>query len=404
MLIRPPRTKFELFAISDVPASPEPFRLLNRIPIHECGEPLVDLRETNPELSFGVYCLPYVRRSVAEALKCATAHVPPHLDLWIFTALRTLEQQAEMYWGNYRRAKEQHPNWPESVLRKMTNRFFAPPDAKAPPGHCTGAAVDVGLLDAQTGESIDVRSPHNGWDGAPTAVKGLSDVASENRRLLCFIMYSTGLSNCRDEFWHWSFGDSAWAVRTGAADACYGSIEPPPGFTRVTGPKIIQGDGSISALGDLDALRERLSTYMGESILGIEHVGSSGIPGMSCDPILDIAMKLRPGGVQRLIELGYEVPNHAEDLKLGLFRPPNDQTPKGGEERKWPAHQIFALEDGAEYDRFVRFRQILVNDPAARAKYSSMKNALALRHPWDRIRYRREKTPIICDLLERSVR
>src|SRR4029077_11497943 len=104
------------------------------------------LRETNPELSFGVYCLPYVRERVALALKAATRNLPGHLDLRVFTALRTLEQQAEMYWNNYKKAKEEHPNWPESELRRMTNRFFAPPDAKAPPGHCTGGAVDVGLL------------------------------------------------------------------------------------------------------------------------------------------------------------------------------------------------------------------------------------------------------------------
>jgi D-alanyl-D-alanine dipeptidase len=109
----------------------------------------------------------------------------------------------------------------------MTNRFFAPPDAKAPPGHCTGAAVDVRLFDRETGQSLDMSSR------APTAVHGLSPEAAENRRLLCFIMHSTGLSNCRSEFWHWSYGDSAWAVRMGAPFAVYGLVEPPPGATRV---------------------------------------------------------------------------------------------------------------------------------------------------------------------------
>jgi zinc D-Ala-D-Ala dipeptidase len=41
------------------------------------------------------------------------------------------------------------------------------------------------------------------------------------------------LSNCRDEYWHWSYGDSAWAVRVGAVEACYGLIEPPADATRV---------------------------------------------------------------------------------------------------------------------------------------------------------------------------
>src|SRR5579871_4845485 len=133
MRIIQPDIRLADFSIADVPACPEPFRLLNRMPIQDNGERLVDLRETNPEFSFGDYCLPYVREAVAEALKAATTNLPDRLEIRIYTALRTLQQQADMYWGNYNRAKEQHPTWPESTLRRMTNRFFAPPDAKAPP-------------------------------------------------------------------------------------------------------------------------------------------------------------------------------------------------------------------------------------------------------------------------------
>ncbi len=237
MIIAQPKIEFARFQISDVPSVPEPFRLANRIPIRDNGERLVDLRETNPELSFNDYCLPYVRESVAIALKTATDNLPGELELRIFTALRTLEQQAEMYWSNYNKAKEEHPEWTESVLRRMTNRFFAPPDAKAPPGHCTGAAVDVGIVRRDTGEHLDMRSPVEGWKGAPTAVAGLSAKSAENRRLLCYVMHSTGLSNCRDEFWHWSYGDSAWAVRSGAKFACYGLIDPPADATRVKVPE-----------------------------------------------------------------------------------------------------------------------------------------------------------------------
>jgi D-alanyl-D-alanine dipeptidase len=40
-------------------------------------------------------------------------------------------------------------------------------------------------------------------------------------------MLSVGFSNCEDEYWHYSFGDAAWAVRTGADHCVYGLIEPP---------------------------------------------------------------------------------------------------------------------------------------------------------------------------------
>ncbi|MES2463571.1 MAG: hypothetical protein V4671_23605, partial [Armatimonadota bacterium] len=42
--------------------------------------------------------------------------------------------------------------------------------------------------------------------------------------------------NCRDEWWHWSYGDNAWSVRTGCSIAVYGMIKPPPGYSFVYRP------------------------------------------------------------------------------------------------------------------------------------------------------------------------
>ncbi len=46
--------------------------------------------------------------------------------------------------------------------------------------------------------------------------------------ILVEAMLGAGFSNCRDEFWHYSYGDAAWAVRTGAPYCIYGLIELPP--------------------------------------------------------------------------------------------------------------------------------------------------------------------------------
>jgi D-alanyl-D-alanine dipeptidase len=228
-------TQFDRFTIDQIPALPEPFRLLNKVPIHDNGEPLVDLRVENADLLFAPKCLPYVRRSVSEMLRAASEIVAPNHKIRVHTGLRSHKMQSDMYWGNYNRMKEEHPGWPTSTLRRMCNRFFAPPDAKAPPGHCTGGAVDVNLC-LPDGSGLDHSSPLERWLGAPTAVHGLSDEAARNRRLLCFAMHSAGFSNCRDEFWHWSYGDSAWAVRMQQPIAVYGLIEPPEGAYAVPEP------------------------------------------------------------------------------------------------------------------------------------------------------------------------
>ena len=195
------------------------------------AEPLVDLRERLPHLLYGERCFPYVRVGIADKLAIAANIIASRgAVLKVHSALRTLETQAEMYWRNYNKTAEEHPDWPKSALRRYCNKRWAPPDVKAPPGHSTGGAVDVKLYSLDTGDEMDHISPFTEWwDSAATRTKGLTDAAILTRRLLAYAMHQAGFSNCRDEYWHWSYGDSAWAVRIGATAAVYGRIDPPEG-------------------------------------------------------------------------------------------------------------------------------------------------------------------------------
>jgi D-alanyl-D-alanine dipeptidase len=382
-------------------------RIVNRVPIRDNGEPLVDLRETNPELSFGVHCLPHVRESVAEALLIASKNTPDHLDLRVSTGLRTHEEQAEMYWHNYKRAKEEHPTWPESSVRRMTDRFFAPPDAQAPPGHCTGAAVDVGLFDRETGQSLDMSTPLKGWKGAPTAVRGLSPQAAENRRLLCYVMFSTGLSNCRTEFWHWSYGDSAWAARVGASVAVYGLVPPPADATRVTGAKVRIAPYDPDWPRQFEALRAVIEPALGSLALRIEHVGSTAVPGLPAKPILDIDVVVADldrvaSVIAVLADLGYA---HQGDLGVPgreAFRRGSSDVPKAEPAREWPEHHLYVCVEGtSELRRHVAFRDYLCAHASEAAEYAELKRTLAGRYPWDRTRYGDAKSPLVTRILER---
>ena len=46
------------------------------------------------------------------------------------------------------------------------------------------------------------------------------------RALLRGAMARSGLTNYPAEWWHWSYGDQAWAYRGGHPAALYGAIEP----------------------------------------------------------------------------------------------------------------------------------------------------------------------------------
>jgi D-alanyl-D-alanine dipeptidase len=406
MGIRPREIDFATFTIADVPAGPEPFRLANRIPIRENGEKLVDLRETNPELSFADYCLPYVRESVAEALREATRRLPDPLDLRMYTALRTIEQQGEMYWGAYKRAQENHPTWPSATVRRMTNRFFAPPDSKAPPGHCTGGAVDVGLHVRDSGEGLDVRSPLEGWKGAPTAAQGLNADSAENRRLLCYLMHSTGLSNCRDEFWHWSYGDCPWAVRLGEPIACYGLIAPPEDATRVRGGKLVLLPYDPTWPDRFNQIRAALVETIDPVTGRIEHVGSTAVPGLSGEPVLDVVIAVETSDqMTRLIELlesiGYEQRGDLAREGREAFTLRQGEEWKDAPSRSWHPHQIYAcLDESNQLQRHLAFRDHLRRNSAAATEYAMLKRELSERYPWDRTRYSGLKGSFISSVLQ----
>lgn len=99
------------------------------------------------------------------------------------------------------------------------------PDDRYPPPHTTGGAVDLFLRRAGESEPLDVTSPFP-WDetSAPTAMRGLTEGAQANRRLLVQALEATGLTNYVGEWWHWSYGDSGWALRVGAQKAIYDRI------------------------------------------------------------------------------------------------------------------------------------------------------------------------------------
>jgi zinc D-Ala-D-Ala dipeptidase len=205
---------------SGTPREPGISRLC-RVPTIECGEPLVDLRAACPDLEIKA-CPSYARESVARMLLQAQRLLPSDRRLRVSTALRTLEQQSNGYWNHYRALEEKHPEWPRSILRREANKFWHPPDTAAVPGHCTGGAVDVTLLDA-AGEPLDMTSTTREGAGTyATFSRFLTADARANRAVLWDAMTAAGFSNCYDEWWHWSYGDAGWASRLDHPHAIYG--------------------------------------------------------------------------------------------------------------------------------------------------------------------------------------
>lgn len=212
----------------------EPASHLRHIPIRDIGEPLVALEEHAPSCYwvprhpvFAYHRIPVGRLGLVTRLEAAAKSLPDGYRLAIVECWRAPEIQQQMRQATFDRLRAANPQWSPQRLGREVSRFSAPIDKKAPPPHSTGGAVDVHLVGADD-KPLDFFSPFEMTDprAAPAFQKGLSHEAERNRAILREAMLGAGLTNYPSEWWHWSFGDQAWAYRGGHETAIYSAIRP----------------------------------------------------------------------------------------------------------------------------------------------------------------------------------
>ncbi len=230
-----------------------PLRPWSPIPIHEAGEPLLDLPpglwrlEPHPYLDlgapYGAGASPFrLRRAVISRLEQAQAALQrrqPDWRLAIFDAWRPVAVQAFMVRHAFSVACRERGLDPDAdgdsqrAVALEVDRFWAPPspDPATPPPHSTGAAVDLTLADAlgrplPMGGEIDAIGPISAPDHYAEAPAG-SEASHWHRRrlLLAAVMGEAGFAQHPNEWWHFSHGDQLWAWRRGQLRALYGRVD-----------------------------------------------------------------------------------------------------------------------------------------------------------------------------------
>ncbi|MFD3590501.1 M15 family metallopeptidase [Streptomyces sp. NPDC058683] len=202
------------------------------IPVRECGEPLVDVRDYNfrvdPRKQDPLGAFTHVREGVLARLKHARSLLPAGTDLLFIEGYRPLSLQ-HRYFTEYRdELAAAQPGWTAEQLHHAASRYVSPPEI-AP--HSAGAAVDVTLVD-QDGHELDLgtrvnASPEESDGACFTHAPNLSDQARHHRMLLLNAMESAGFTNYGTEFWHFSVADRYDALMRQESHARYGPIELP---------------------------------------------------------------------------------------------------------------------------------------------------------------------------------
>lgn len=144
--------------------------------------------------------------------------------------------------------------------------------------------------------------------------------------------------------------------------------------------------------------RSRIAAVLGELATGIEHVGSTSVPGLAAKPIIDIDVLLKsstglPLVITRLSSLGYE---HRGDLGVAgreAFRvSPNDL----------PQHLYVCPSASREYWRHIAFRDYLRTHPEVAYAYAALKRQLASKFGANRDAYTQAKGNFVAEILRRA--
>ncbi len=148
---------------------------------------------------------------------------------------------------------------------------------------------------------------------------------------------------------------------------------------------------SVSRWPELYRLEEQwLRAAIGRLVIGIQHFGSTAIPGIRAKPILDILVGLprfEDGAllVEPLAVLGYDY--------VGTEMVPNDHLFGKGVAR---THLVHAVEHGGHHwTRNLRFRDRMRAEPGQAAAYEALKVELAVRYADSRVEYTAAKKAFI---------
>ena len=147
---------------------------------------------------------------------------------------------------------------------------------------------------------------------------------------------------------------------------------------------------------EFEQIKCEISAALGSLIIGIEHVGSTAVAGMSAKPCIDIDVVIRDYSVfddivRRLEDIGYI---HEGDLGIKE----REAFKYSSKEHLQKHHLYVCPQDSKELHRHLTFRDFLKSNPQAVEKYSRIKETAAQLFPDDIDSYIKYKSPCIEEL------
>lgn len=145
-----------------------------------------------------------------------------------------------------------------------------------------------------------------------------------------------------------------------------------------------------------EEIKREIEAEIGDLILGIEHIGSTSVKGLSAKPCIDIDVIIKDYSVfneivRKLGEIGY-----IHEGNLGIM---DREAFKYSNKPHLMIHHLYVCPHySKELHRHITFRNFLRNNTEAVKKYSLIKEKAAELFPDDIEKYIEHKTPCIDEL------
>ena len=203
------------------------------VPLDDCAEPLVDLREDSGLLlderkadRLGAWAL--TRSGVHRRLLRAQRALPTGTRFLVIEGYRPPALQRSYFEAYSASLRATRPEAPPSRIRDLASAYVSPPEV-AP--HVSGGAVDLTLcteagVELPLGTAVNA-TPEESDNACRTQASNIDATARAHREVMCRALASAGFVNYPTEWWHWSYGDRYWALLSGRRAARYGPVERP---------------------------------------------------------------------------------------------------------------------------------------------------------------------------------
>ncbi|MDR1403627.1 MAG: hypothetical protein LBJ60_08010, partial [Tannerellaceae bacterium] len=155
----------------------------------------------------------YGRKSVVEKLTAINRKLEGQgYQLCIFDLYRDENTQKNRRLKEYENLKKEYPGYDETVLNRILDKRVVNIKKNYAGGHQTGGAVDLTIC-TEDGRELDMGTKYLEFNEKTKTRSGkLSKEQAGNRKRLLELMEKEDFVNYPGEWWHFSYGDAAWAA------------------------------------------------------------------------------------------------------------------------------------------------------------------------------------------------